>query len=110
MSPSRRDQSGSLAPKEVRCEYHTLTGLGSGNSLPLSRQPMRDFSGYIPGISQLSHVFFRNGGRHPPALEVGAGHHRRSEAPESGALGVGAQGERRICLRIKEGSQTLVSL
>ena len=37
-------------PKEVRCEHHTLTGLGSGNSLPLSRQRMRDFAGQIPGI------------------------------------------------------------
>ena len=45
---------------------------------------------------------FRNGGRHPPALEVGAGHHRRSEAPESGALGVGTRGEGRTRLRLKE--------
>ena len=41
---------------------------------------MRDFGGEIPGIPKLLDVLLRDGGGHPPALKVGSGHDRRSEA------------------------------
>ena len=37
--------------EEVGNKYDTLVGFGSGDDLPLSRQPVRDFGGHIPSFS-----------------------------------------------------------
>ena len=52
----------------------TLVGFGSGDDLPSSGQPVRDFGGQMPGLSQLLDVLLCDRGRHPPTLEVGSGH------------------------------------
>ena len=36
--------------EDVGNKYDTLVGFGSGYDLPLSRQPVRDFGGEIPGL------------------------------------------------------------
>ena len=60
--------------EEVRNKYNALVGFGSRDDLPLGGQPIRDFDGQIPGLSQLLDVLLCYRGGHPPTLKVGSGH------------------------------------
>ena len=55
-------------------KYDALVAFGSRDDLPLSRQPVRDFGGEIPGLPKLLDVLLCAKRGHPPALKVGSGH------------------------------------
>src|SRR3954464_13784386 len=97
-------------PKEVRHEHHALTGLGTGNDLPLNRQPMRNFAGQELSLPQLHYVLLRDGGGRPSALKVRTGHCRRSEAPGIWSLGCWNSRRRANSFEIGKRSKALVSL
>ena len=59
--------------EEVGDEYDPLVGFGSGDDLPLSRQPVRDFGGQIPGLPKLLDVLLCDRGGRPLALKVESG-------------------------------------
>ena len=65
---------GNQSTEEMGNKNDTLVGFRSGDDLPLSRKPVRDFGGEIPGLPKLLDVLLCNRGGHPPALKVGSGH------------------------------------